>query len=120
MSAARPIAARRAVELPPSLRTHATGVAAWARMVFLWWPLSVAAGVSVTSATSDGSALAHPVEAALGFAVAALLFLAVSAIEIRRAARSGMQPFAAGAVLATSGAAVGAQIVIFVGMAAAG
>lgn len=102
-----------ATSLPPSLREHATGVAAWARLVLLWAPLSLMVGLAVI-----GGSVENATTAVAGFAGAVASFVLAGSVEVHRAARRGASPLAAGALLATHAAVIltlaGVFLVLFV------
>lgn len=104
-----------ATSLPPSLRDTATGVAAFARLVALWAPLSFFVGLGIIggSVTDGQTALS-------GFAAGVATFMIAGSIEVRRAARRGASPLAAGALLATHAATILALAAIFAGLYLAG
>ena len=96
-----------ATSLPPSLREHSTGVAAWSRLVLLWAPMSLAVGLAVI-----GQPVSNAMTAIAGLAAAVATFVLAGSIEVHRAARRGASPLAAGALLATHAAV----IVVFAGV----
>lgn len=98
MSTARP----SSYDLPPSLRDTATGTAAWMRLVLLWAPLSI--GALCVLDAQDG------VRTAVAFVAALALFAVLAVLELRHAARRGMRPVAAGALLVTDAVVVLALI----------
>lgn len=100
-----------ATSLPPSLRKHATGVAAWARLVLLWAPLSLVVGLLVI-----GGPVENATTAIAGFAAAVATFVLAGSIEVHRAARRGASPLAAGALLATHGAVILALAAVFLAL----
>ncbi|MBJ7472269.1 MAG: hypothetical protein JHD16_13265 [Solirubrobacteraceae bacterium] len=108
---ARPTAS---TSLPPSLRETATGVAAWARLVALWAPLSVMLGMAVVGRSVDDVTTALS-----GFAAAVAVFMIAGSVEVRRAARRGATPLAAGALLATHAVVILAMGALFAGLAIA-
>ncbi len=104
-----------ATSLPPSLREHATGVAAWARLVLLWTPLSLAVGLGVI-----GGSVTDPRSAIAGLAGAVATFVLAGSIEVHRAAKRGASPLAAGALLATHAAVIVTLAGVFVTLLIAG
>lgn len=104
-----------ATSLPPSLREHATGVAAWARLVLLWAPLSLVVGLAVI-----GQPVENVMTAVAGLAASVATFVLAGSIEVHRAARRGASPLAAGALLATHAAVILAMAAVFVGLYVAG
>lgn len=80
-------------DLPPSLRDTATGAAAWMRLVVLWAPLAI--GALCVLDAQEG------VRTWVAFVAALALFAALAVGELRHAARRGMRPLAAGALLVT-------------------
>ena len=100
-----------ATSLPPSLREHATGVAAWARLVLLWAPLSLVVGLGVI-----GQPVSDPMTAVAGLAAATATFVLAGSIEVHRAARRGASPLAAGALLATHAAVILVFAAVFVAL----
>lgn len=109
---ARPTAT---TSLPPSMQTHATGVAAWMRLILLWAPLSVLVGVTVV-----GGSVTDGLTAVAAFAAAVATFVLCGSIEVHRAAKRGASPLAAGALLATDAVVVLALGAIFAGLTVAG
>ncbi len=85
-----------AAPLPPSLRDHATGTAAWARLVMLWTPLSFLIGLAVV-----GGEVADGLTALAAFGAAVASFVLAGSVEVKRAADRGASPLAAGTLLAT-------------------